>query len=235
MAGGFKGLFIKEDEPKKEEAPQEVVELTEEVVEETPKADFNFSYQSTGVPVAGEGAVDEEIASQLMAGLEEAKQNMAYFDFLKAKQAMDALPLDEAAKFQATFVSLSTQGLTQEGLVASIDEHLTALDGELEGFKLAIEAKKTQEITSREESVEANNELMNAKAEQIQKLTEEIQEIQGQNTVLGEEIAAENASIQTSLANFEVTVADVKSGIQAHKDQVELYLSQGEKTEETNG
>jgi hypothetical protein len=231
MAGGFKGLFFKEDEKPKEEAPV-VAESTEEVVEETAQApNFNFNYQGGSDPVVGEGVYNEEIASQLMAGLEESKKNMAYFDFLKAKKAMDAMPMDEAVRFQSAFVALSTQGLTQEGLVTSIDEHMASLDGELEGFLGAIAEKRDAEITSREDEVERNNLIAQSKAEEIQKLTEEIQGIQEKNAELGEEIKVESASIDTNVANFEVTIGEVKKGFQGHRDQVDLYLSQGTKEE----
>mgnify|MGYP001309792736 CR=1 FL=1 len=232
----LKGLFIKEDGPKKEKvaevAAEQVVE--QEATEVEPK--FNFNYQAAEKDVqVGEGVVDEDIASSLMSDLEETKKSMAYFDFLKAKKAMDAMPMDEAVKFQATFVSLSTQGLTQEGLLSAIDEHLASLDAELENFQTAIQGRRDHEIGSREDSIERGNCIAESKAEEIKKLTEEIAEIQANNVVLGDEISVESASIQERLLNFEVTVASVKSGIQGHKDQVNKYLSQGEKEETTNG
>ena len=75
--------------------------------------------------------------------------------------------------------------------------------------------------------------IAQSKAEEIQRLTEEISEIQERNIVLGQEITVEDAGIEEKLLNFEVTVAQVKAGIQTHKDQVDKYLSQGTKEETT--
>lgn len=229
----WKNLFIKEDESKKEETPEAEgsVESNEEASQPEQAPEFNFSYKAATEGPVDQGVYVEEIASHLWSVLESTKKNMAFFDFLTAKKAMDSLPMDEAVKFQSTFVTLSTQGLTKEALLASINEHLSTLEEERGKFNGAVEQKREEQVGAREAKVAENEQTIADKTAQIQGLTEQIQNLQGENQVLAQEAQEENNSITSSVLNFETTSNAVEKELNDYKSQVDLYLSTDKKEE----
>ncbi len=232
----WKNLIFKDEEGSQEQPVAETQEtaqeeaVAQEVQEPVANENYQFSYSTSTTSTVG--TVSEEIEKHLWEVLDQNKKSMAYFDFLKAKRAMDTLPLDEAAKFQATFVSLSTQGLTKDGLLDSISEHLGVLEGEKESYNSAVEEKISEEIGSREYQIQENESTIEEMSNKIKELTESIQGIQQENIGLKNEINEQNLDINSKRLNFEATVAEVQKELNDHKQQVELYLSQGNKEEE---
>ena len=112
MLKNFRSLFIVSDE--NAATPVSETPTTNQTVELVQKPDQKVTSST--------GNVDNDILGKLFQALEDNNQSgFDYMEFRKALKTLSALPMDESIKYQSTFATASTIGVTLEMLLSSIE------------------------------------------------------------------------------------------------------------------
>ncbi|NJK85693.1 MAG: hypothetical protein HC906_06735 [Bacteroidales bacterium] len=210
MLKNIKSLFIVSDE---EEKPSQETAQTAKV---EPKP---------SVPPAPKGNIDHAILDKLFQALENNnQQGFDYLEFRKALQTLNALPMEEATKFQSAFATASTIGVTLDKLISSIEFYKKVLASEEENFNKAIKEQTTVNIENRNAEKDKISALIKEKSEKIQKLTEEIRAHQNELTQLNSFIESAELKIKETSLNFETSLNIIKNQLSQDADKLKQYI-----------
>lgn len=228
---GLKDLFFKEDDSEKKEsgkAGESKEQVTEEVeLANGETAEFNFSFTEAGEEGAPEeGVFNQEIYDHLQGVIVSSVDGKGLEAFAAALENLSAVKMPEATKYQSAFITLKTaQGLTQEGLVSTLDGYIAKLGTEKTTFQAAADTKRDQQVGVREQEKANNLNSIEEKSAAIQRLTEEIQAMTERNEELDAEIIVETDSVTSSVSNFIATADLLEQELAEDKANIEKYLS----------
>jgi len=224
-AKGLMNLFFKVEDDGKD-APK-ASPVKEEVKPAPVQTSFNPSVPSSPVIAVNE---DAEIKKQLAAALEQANQpGYDYFEMAQSIAAQASIIPSEALRFQSTFATISSMGITPDKLVDSAQFYLTVLKKKEDEFTKTVDQHMAEAVTSRENDVVKFDADMQSKSEMIKKLTEEINEMQQQKTAIINEVSSNKAQIEQVRNNFSATMKVFVDRINSDIDKIKMYLKPASK------
>jgi hypothetical protein len=168
---------------------------------------------------------DATIKKQLAEALEEANQpGYDYFEMAKSIEAQASIIPSESLRFQSTFATISSMGITPDKLVTSAEYYLTVLKKKEDEFNKTLEQHMSTAVTSKEEGAKKFDADMLAKSEQIKQLTADINTMQQQKTAILNEISSSRAQIEQVKNNFYATMKVFVDRINADIGKIKSYL-----------
>lgn len=214
MLKNLKSLFIVEEETTEKPAESSITP------ESTP---VHLPSQTiTPVDISEASGV---ISERLMKAVEENNQSgFDYFEYRSALKTMEKMPMDEATRFQSTFATASTLGVTREKLVESAEFYLKVLANEETKFLSASEQQFKTNIDKKIEEIEMVKKLIEDKNEQIRKLNEEIQLHYQRLEGLNSHITESKSKIELTQKSFENAYIHIKNEILADMEKMNKYL-----------
>lgn len=175
--------------------------------------------------VPSTGKIDNTILDKLLQALEDNNQaGFDYFEFRKAMLTLVALPMDEATKFQSTFATAATMGVTLEKLLESIAFYKKVLSNEEDNFSKAIKEQTTININNKLSEKEKITALIKEKSDKIQKLTEEIRASQAEILEINSFIEASEIKIKETSLNFETSLNVLKNQLEQDAIKLKQYI-----------
>ncbi len=217
----LKSLFIEEAEGAK--VPEKQAPSQKETV---PDKVQNIDNQSTMPPVeVGEGKITDKFTNILLGALE--KNNIDGFDYLEFRSSLNALknmPIDESTKFQTTFATASTLGLTYEKLLKSAEYYRTIIDKERDKFKMTLQEQVKQRVISKESDIERLNKEIQKKSEEIKRLTEAINQHQADLGKVRAYIDDISNKIEQTKNNFKTTYEHLLKQFDGDIEKISRYL-----------
>jgi len=215
MLKNFKSLFIVSDENTATPAPE--TKTITPTVESSQKPDQKV--QSSA------GNVDDEILGRLFKALEDNnQQGFDYMEFRRALKTLSALPMDESIKYQSTFATASTIGVTLEMLLSSIEFYKKVLINEEANFTKAIKDQTSVNISDKITEKENVLKSIVAKSEQIKKLTNEIGALQTEIEQLTLSIETAESKIKETALNFESSINVIKNQLDQDAIKLKQYI-----------
>jgi hypothetical protein len=215
MLKNFRSLFIVSDE--NAATPGSETQTTNQTVELVQKPDQKF--QSLA------GNVDNDILGKLFQALEDNnQQGFDYMEFRKALKTLSALPIDESIKYQSTFATASTIGVTLEMLLSSIEFYKKVLINEEANFTKAIKDQTSVNISDKITEKENVLKSIVAKGEQIKKLTNEIGALQTEIEQLTLSIETAESKIKETALNFESSINVIKNQLDQDAIKLKQYI-----------
>lgn len=136
--------------------------------------------------------------------------NLPGTDYYEFKQAFDgsaelADTITEVNRMKMVFKTLASSGLTKENLLSSIQAYKKFLADDNAKFSAALDGKKQNEIVSRQNKIQQLTDSNKSKNEQISQLQKDIQDNIGTINQLGNEISAQQGTLDVKQQNFNVT------------------------------
>ena len=172
------------------------------------------------------GILDKKFADHLSKLMDD--NNLAGHDYYEMKQAlkaMDSLPIDESAKYQAAFATLSTMGVSLVRLTETANQYIEILNKEKLKFAEETNSQISSKVKSKESEIETLTAQNKKKAEQIQQLTNEITSNQQVMEKLKAEMSENTIRIQNAKNNFDATYANFVAKIQSDIEKIKTYLN----------
>ena len=171
------------------------------------------------------GKVDSSILDKLFEALEDNnQQGFDYLEFRKAILTLKALPMDEATKYQSTFATAATMGVTLNKLLDSIEFYKKVLLKEEDVFTKAIKEQTIINVNDKVAEKDKITATIANKAEQIKKLTEEIQLHQTEIVKLTSSIEVAESKIKETSMNFESSIKIIKDQLDNDYEKLKLYI-----------
>ncbi len=215
MLKNFRSLFIVSDE--NAATPGSETQTTNQTVELVQKPD-----QKVPSPT---GNVDNEILGKLFQALEDNnQQGFDYMEFRRALKTLSALPMDESIKYQSTYATASTIGVTLEMLLSSIEFYKKVLINEEANFTKAIKDQTSVNISDKITEKENVLKSIVAKSEQIKKLTNEIGGLQTEIEQLTLSIETAESKIKETALNFETSINIIKNQLDQDAIKLKQYI-----------
>lgn len=215
MLKNFRSLFIVSDE--NAATPVSETPTTNQTVELVQKPDQKVTSST--------GNVDNDILGKLFQALEDNNQSgFDYMEFRKALKTLSALPMDESIKYQSTFATASTIGVTLEMLLSSIEFYKKVLINEEANFTKAIKDQTSVNISDKITQKENILKSIVAKSEQIKKLTNEIGGLQTEIEQLTLSIETAESKIKETALNFETSINVIKNQLDQDAIKLKQYI-----------
>lgn len=171
------------------------------------------------------GSLNDKFVEVLASALEKNNQDgFDYFEFRQALKNLTKMPMDEQTRYQSAYAMAQTMGATSAKLVESAKFYLGVLNGEQTRFTEAHAQQKAKLIGNREEEAKHLEAAMQQKAEQIKQLTQEIEQNRQKSDQIRKEITESTVKIETTKADFEVTLASVYNQIQEDVAKIQQHL-----------
>ena len=217
MLKNFKSLFVISEEEQKSQATET----------QPSKPTGTPAKPAVGTPVPADpvGKIDNNILDKLIQALEDNNQpGFDYFEFRKAILSLNPLQMEEATKYQSTFATAATVGVTLNKLLDSIDFYRKVLQNEENNFNKAIKEQTTVNISSKVAEKEKISQLIKEKNDTIQKLTEEIKKHESEIQGLSSGIEASELKIKETSLNFERSLNVLKNQLEQDAVKLKLYI-----------
>jgi len=215
MLKNFRSLFIVSDE--NAATPVSETPTTNQTVELAQKPDQKVTSST--------GNIDNDILGKLFQALEDNNQSgFDYMEFRKALKTLSALPMDESIKYQSTFATASTIGVTLEMLLSSIEFYKKVLINEEANFTKAIKDQTSVNISDKITQKENILKSIVAKSEQIKKLTNEIGGLQTEIEQLTLSIETAESKIKETALNFETSINVIKNQLDQDAIKLKQYI-----------
>lgn len=152
------------------------------------------------------------------------KPGYDYFEFAMAIDEQAKFIPSEETRFQATYATVRSMGISQASLVGDAGFYLDVLKKEEQKFLTSMEGLTQQNVTSKETQLASIDQQTAEKAEQIKKLTEEINEIQKSKTQLVNDISQNKSKIEQLKNNFAATLKVVTDHISGDIEKIKKYI-----------
>ena len=213
-------FFVKDEEPKKEEAQE-----SKQPQQETPAP----TIAKTPTPPTAETAKpDETIAQTFIDAIEAA--NVPGFDYLEFAKVVDSLkPSIPAEQAQYTTALTSAQAIdksvTYDKLIETSGVYVKVLQDKEEEFKTFLSNKYSADIDSKEAKIISIDDQIKNRAEQIQRITEEINDLSNTKVSITNEISESKSKIEQVKNNFYATYQLFIGKINSDVEKIKKYLS----------
>jgi hypothetical protein len=102
-----------------------------------------------------------------------------FYEFIKVKEGMSALPIPDETKYPTAFSSLKAMdvNITKQKLLETAQVYINTIDSELSEFDIAFAAAYKTEVEDRKSSIQIKQQKIQELAAQMQALTQEINEL----------------------------------------------------------
>jgi hypothetical protein len=216
MAGkGLMNLFFKIEDDGQDSSPKK---------DEKVPAQPQFA-SSASAPFSMVAQEDATIKKQLAEALEAANQpGYDYFEMAKSIEAQASIIPSESLRFQSTFATVSSMGVTPDKLITSAEYYLTVLKKKEDEFNKTLEQHMSEAVTSKEDEAKKFDADMLAKSEQIKQLTADINNMQQQKTAILNEVSSSRAQIEQVKNNFYATMKVFVDRINSDIGKIKSYL-----------
>lgn len=186
---------------------------------------INKDNSTKGTTVASQGSVDNTILNKLFQAIEDNNQpGFDYLEFRKALLTLADYPMDEATKFQSTFATAATIGITLEKLIESIDFYKKVLLNEEDNFTKAIKEQTSINIDEKRLEKEKLSNTIKEKSDRIQKLTEEIRSHQSEILHITTSIENSELKIKETSMNFKTSLNVIKNQLEQDAIKLKQYI-----------
>jgi len=218
MAGkGLMNLFFKVEDDGKDSKETPIIPAQPQFASSAPSAVASLPSMAA--------QEDATIKKQLADALEAANQpGYDYFELAKAIEALASILPSEAQRFQSSFASVASMGVTPEKLLSSAEFYLSVLKKKEDEFNKTVEQHMAEAVTAREDEAKKYDADMVSKGEQIKKLTEEINAMQQSKTAIINEISSNRAQIEQVKNNFSATMKVFVDRINSDMGKIKTYL-----------
>jgi hypothetical protein len=183
----------------------------------TPSAVFNTSTNAApAVPVESQEIPSEYIEFFNKVFTERNIPGPDFFEFFQALSAMESLPIDESAKFNAAFATLATQGVTKEKLIETAKVYIQAAQEKTTEFENTVKAK----------SNEAQKAVTAAEAK-LKSIQDQLAALQKQNEAAALEIEQAKmayAAYPTKIANFKRALDKFTGAINSRVEKINAFI-----------
>jgi predicted nucleic acid-binding Zn-ribbon protein len=142
----------------------------------------------------------------------------------KSIEAQASIIPSESLRFQSTFATVSSMGVTPEKLITSAEYYLTVLKKKEDEFNKTLEQHMSEAVTSKENETKKFDADMLAKSEQIKQLTADINTLQQQKTAILNEVSSSRAQIEQVKNNFYATMKVFVDRINSDIGKIKSYL-----------
>jgi flagellar motility protein MotE (MotC chaperone) len=145
------------------------------------------------------------------------KQAQSGFDYLKFKQSISQLTglnLDPAIALKSAFATVSTMGVTKDGLLQSARYYLTLLGNEKQQFDAALQNQVQQRVEAKKVELSKLQGLIEEHKRQIARLEKEIADFEDRIARSDEELNDANQMIGQTKDKFENTYLQFVSAIE---------------------
>jgi DNA repair exonuclease SbcCD ATPase subunit len=139
-----------------------------------------------------------------------------YYEFSKMTEAMQGI-LDEKARYCAAYAGLQVQGLDKQKLLQSVQKYQQLLDADAIAFNNTVNAALQEKVTAKKETIE------NAKNE-MQQLSQQILQLQQQITTLTDEIAENEAKLESSKSGYIGTLESFHQKLATDIEKIKQYI-----------
>jgi hypothetical protein len=212
------GLIFKDktEAPKNDKGKKEVKVPTAASI---PAPTFTqASPSSTTNPLTLDGVIDETIINAL---IETIKANNLptknYLQFMDSIDKMKALTVDEKNKYMMVYITFSSDGVTKEQLLSSIDHYVEVVKKEESNFNNELKTVLQQSVTDPNSSAIALE-------KDIEALTAQIKEKQAKINETRQQTQQAELNIKLKEANFRKSVEHVVKSLIADKDKINSYI-----------
>ena len=174
------------------------------------------------------GVFDEKFYNSFLKIIEDNNvDGMDYFEFSKAKKAMDASGLTEPVKYQAAYSTLkAASNLTKKVLLDTADFYLDLLSKEEKDFNAEMQHEISSQVGSRLDAVKSKETEFNKKQEEINKLQVEMGNLQGDIANLNMEAQQVQSKIESTAKNFKVSLEVLRSQVNADKQNIQQFIQE---------
>ena len=173
------------------------------------------------------GIFDQKFYNHFLEIIEENNiEGVDYFEFSKAKKAMDGIPgMAEAVKYQSAFASLSANSkITKEHLLKTADFYIEKLDVDAKEFENERDSEIKNQVQSRIDQAKTKEGQIASKQEEIAKLQAEINNLQVEIGQLNVEAQQYQFNIDATAKNFKTTLEAVKAQINSDKQNIQNFI-----------
>ncbi len=234
MFKNLKSLFVKDDEVKPVETPQNDVNqepITEENITAESVATAEVHHQEeeemvdmSNVDVTGE--VSEKFMNILLGAIN--KNNQEGFDYIEFKQSLQSLSkmdMDEKTKIQSAYAMAKTMGATKPQLIKTANFYLGILAKESEKFSAAVSSQMTKQVGNKQTRQKDIDLSIQNKTKQIEQLTKEIEALKVDLDKTSKAIASSEVKVVKTRNDFQSTYALLKQKIHKDIELIEKYTS----------
>ena len=174
------------------------------------------------------GVFDEKFYNSFLKIIEDNNvDGMDYYEFSKAKKAMDTSGLAEPVKYQAAYASLkAASNLTKKILLDTADFYLDLLSKEEKDFNSEMEREISSQVGARLDAVKSKQEEFNKKQEEITRLQVEMGNLQGDISNLNSEAQQVQSKIESTAKNFKVSLEVLRSQVNADKQNIQQFIQE---------
>lgn len=223
MLGNLKNIFFEPVEKKIADSPLSDSDSDSDSV--TVNIDTN-TVNSSIVAASNVNGIAEDIFVQhfekLIVDVNILKPD--YIDFRKAIHNMNNMTLDEATKYKVVFATLTTQGLSKDKLIESLNCYIDRINNDKNRFDASVSDKITNDISTRNVQIKENEDLIKQYAAQIDELSKKIAD----SNVLINQYKIEQQEItdklDTKIANYNTTQKKYLSDLTNDIKNINSYL-----------
>ena len=234
MFKNLKSLFVKDDEVKPVESPQNDVNqepITEEnITAESVATAEVYQPAEEDVPDMSDVDVTGEVSEKFMNILLGAinKNNQEGFDYIEFKQSLQSLStmdMDEQTKIQSAFAMAKTMGATKPKLIETANYYLGILAKESEKFSAAVSSQMTKQVGSKQTKHKDIELSIQNKTKQIEELSNQIDALKVDLEKTNKAIASSEVKVIKTRNDFQSTYALLKQKIHKDIELIEKYTS----------
>ena len=225
--------LVFEGEPEVETSKETASSIQENAGSQVSTGKFSYSdaQQTSNIPVNfiqqnSNGVFDEKFYNNFLQVIEKNNiDGMDYFEFSKAKKALDSSGLAENVKYQAAFSSLkANSNLTKQRLLETADFYIDKLGEEEVGFNTEMQSEIESQVNSRLAQAQSKQDEISKKQEKINSLQSEMGILQGEISTLNMEAQQTQAKIDSTAKNFKVSLEVIKGQINLDKQNITSFL-----------
>jgi len=212
------GAFIEISEDKKQEIKKDTLPSKASGKTETPSQPvqtFTPSFTSSMPP----GSITEFDAYFANLLTEENQKNFPgtdYYEFVTAKENMNAIPVEET-KYVTTFNVLKSTGLTKDVLLSTAKRYMDVITNELTTFVNSYQSLYKQQVEDKQA-------LIDEKAKQMQTLSEQINALNQEMTFIQTEMTQNKIKLTSKKEGFQIAAENKKKQIQDEVDKITRYI-----------
>ena len=147
-----------------------------------------------------------------------------YFEFWKTMETLEKHIPDESARMQATYASLSVQGMTKAKLLDTASAYMDVVTRDRTAFEQAAAAKAAAAVDGRKQNVAAMEQRIVANSESIRKLNAEISESQAKISALKKELLDEEMKLNANRNGYQLACDAMTSKIKGDIEKIKTQL-----------
>lgn len=172
------------------------------------------------------GMFDEKFYNSFKALIEANNiEGVDYFEFSKAKSALDNTGMADPLKYQAAFSSLkANSNLTKQTLLETADFYIEKLKKEEKEFGAEMQNEIVSQVNSRLAQAKYKQDEIAKKQEQINSLQAEMGTLQSEIGNLNMEAQQTQVKIDATAKNFKVSLEVLIGQINLDKQNITTYI-----------